>query len=58
MRRPALPLAKALQRGAEIVLRHRPIERHPIARPFLQRRTVSLRCASESTVIASLISNH
>ena len=38
MRRAALPLAKPKQREAEVVLRRRPVERHPIARPFLQCR--------------------
>jgi hypothetical protein len=37
MRRPALPLAKHPEREAEVVLRRRPVERRPIARPFEPR---------------------
>jgi hypothetical protein len=36
-RRPALVLAKAKQRGAEIILDRGPLERHALAGPFLQR---------------------
>ena len=37
-RRPALPLPERLKRKAEIVLRHRPVERNALAGSFLQRR--------------------
>ena len=40
MRRPAFPLAQPLQRVAEDMLRRRPVERHPIARPLLERLVV------------------
>ena len=39
----AVPLSRspsALERIAEIVLRRRPVERNPLARPFLQRRAI------------------
>src|SRR5271167_1602908 len=39
-RRPALPLPQTLQRVAAIVLRHRPVERHPLARPLLERLVI------------------
>src|SRR5262249_3527567 len=38
--RPALPLPKPEKRKAEIVLRHRPIERNPLAGMFLQRLAI------------------
>ena len=31
------PVAKTLERGAEIVLRHGPLARHAFARPFHER---------------------
>jgi hypothetical protein len=37
-RRPALSRAKRPERGAEVVLRSRPVERHPRPRPLLKRR--------------------
>src|SRR5207244_2723868 len=37
-RRPALPLPEHPKREAEVVLRHRPLERHTLARPLLERR--------------------
>jgi hypothetical protein len=40
-RRSAFSLSKRTQCNAEIVLRPRPIERNPFARPLLQRRTIS-----------------
>jgi hypothetical protein len=36
-RRAALAFPQPLKRDAEVILRHRPLERHAIARPFLQR---------------------
>ena len=33
-----LPLAERCERSAEVVLRLRPVERNPLARPFLRRR--------------------
>ena len=39
----AVPLSRSPEprkRGAEVVLRRRPVERHPLARPFLQRGAV------------------
>ena len=38
--RAALPPAEHPKRDAEIILRHRPFERHPLARPLLQRRAI------------------
>jgi hypothetical protein len=35
-----LPLAERPKRSAEIVLRRRPVERNPLARLLLQRRTI------------------
>jgi hypothetical protein len=32
-----LPIAKDSERGAGVVLDHRPVERHPLAGPLLQR---------------------
>ena len=40
MRRPALPLPELPERDAEIVLRHRPVERNPLASVFLQRGAI------------------
>src|SRR5215469_11763030 len=39
-RRAALAFPETLKREAEVVLRHRPVERHPLARPFLERLAV------------------
>ena len=39
-RRPALPLPEPKERAAKIVLGHRPVERNPLARHLLQRRTI------------------
>jgi hypothetical protein len=36
--RPNLPLPKRAERIPEVVLGHRPVQRHPIARFFLERR--------------------
>ena len=52
---PALPLAKRLERVAEIVLDHRPAERNPLARTFLQRRLIGLDGAAQRGVVAALV---
>src|SRR5579863_927475 len=41
MGRVALPRSQRLERSAEIVLRARPSEWRPLARPFLQRQAIS-----------------
>ena len=54
-RRPALPLAEPPKRKAEIVLRHRPVERNPLAWIFRQGASVGLDGVAQRGVVAALV---
>src|SRR5260370_41391879 len=55
VRCPALPLPEPREREAEVVLRHRPIERQKLAWPKGQQGTKAFDCRRQRLVVAALI---
>ena len=45
----------APERGAEVHLRHRPVERHTLARTLGEQDTIALNCLSQGVVVSPLV---